>query len=319
MSKTLDDLIAIYDAARKGAPIMDDMRRAGIAAVIRALAPDDDEIAAYNRLSYKVQEQLKCECEYLPEDRCIRCSVVDALKCLETRYEILGDAGTATAGAIQPQGEAQNGFRRSIEGPEGGATSGAFGLERQGNVPVPGERINLHREPPTAAGNIPRRDSDRLPAPHRHEDGRQQVRALVGVTDGPAGRGLGDSSLNEKVAGGPTREDERATDAGFDSLPADVGPSTPAAPAPTVGQRLIKAAHEAAAIARVDMQPGRVHAASASVCEWKLSNEVGALGFRWLAEPIACGASLAHEGYAKALNMRCLCGLPIALKPEAQR
>lgn len=122
-----------------------------------------------------------------------------------------------------------------------------------------------------------------------------------------------------REAGGPTREDGRTTEAGFDSLPADVGPSTPAAPAPTVGQRLIKAAHEAAAIARGDMQPGRVHAASASVCEWKLSNEVGALGFRWLAEPIACGASLAHEGYAKALNMRCLCGLPIALKPEAQR
>ncbi len=211
MSKTVDELIGVYieasnavvwEAEKRGlCPMTLDMQRAGIAAVIRALAPDDDEIAAYNRLSYKVQEQLKCECEYLPEDRCIRCSVVDALKCLETRYEILGDAGTATAGAIQPQGEAQNGFRRSIEGPEGGATSGAFGLERQGNVPVPGERINLHREPPTAAGNIPRRDSDRLPAPHRHEDGRQQVRALVGVTDGPAGRGLGDSSLNEKVAG----------------------------------------------------------------------------------------------------------------------
>ena len=30
---------------------------------------------------------------------------------------------------------------------------------------------------------------------------------MVGVTDGPAGRGLGNHSLTEKVAGGSTRED----------------------------------------------------------------------------------------------------------------
>lgn len=123
-----------------------------------------------------------------------------------------------------------------------------------------------------------------------------------------------------QAAGDPLSDEARALLSSWKGHgPLPEGQQAPAAPAPTVGQRLIKAAHEAAAIARGDMQPGRVHAASASVCEWKLSNEVGALGFRWLAEPIACGASLAHEGYAKALNMRCLCGLPIALKPEAQR
>lgn len=95
---TLDDLMKVYDAAYREAddPLeyhhTDKADRAGIAAVVRALAPDDDEIAAYIRLSYRVQEQLKCECEHLPEDRCVRCSVVDALKCLETRYyEILGE------------------------------------------------------------------------------------------------------------------------------------------------------------------------------------------------------------------------------------
>lgn len=35
-------------------------------------------------------------------------------------------------------------------------------------------------------------------------------------------------AAGDEVAGGSTREDGRATDAGFDSLPADVGPSTPA-------------------------------------------------------------------------------------------
>ncbi len=46
---------------------------------------------------------------------------------------------------------------------------------------------------------------------------------------------------------------------------------TPATdPAPTVGQRLIKAAHEAAAIARGDMQPGRVYVTdpAPAVCVW---------------------------------------------------
>ena len=143
----------------------------------------------------------------LRDEISMNCTLDDDYSVYRWLDKILGDAGAATAGAIQPQGEAGNGFRRSIEGPEGGAASGAFGLERQGNVPVPGERINLHREPPTASGNIPRRDSDRLPAPHRHEDRRQQVRAVVGVTDGPAGRGLGNHSLTEKVAGGSTRED----------------------------------------------------------------------------------------------------------------
>lgn len=190
MSKTVDELIGVYieaanavvwEAEKRGlCPMTLDMQRAGIAAVIRALR---DEI---------VPERMRIT---RANDTCTRSSL--------RRYfnEILGDAGTATAGAIQPQGEAQNGFRRSIEGPKGGAASGAFGLERQEYVPLSGEWLDLYREPPTASGNIPGRDSDRLPAPHRHEDGGQQVRAVVGVADGLAGRRLGDSSLNEKVAG----------------------------------------------------------------------------------------------------------------------
>ena len=40
------------------------------------------------------------------------------------------------------------------------------------------------------------------------------------------------TSEGGQAAGGPTREDGRTTDAGFDSLPADVEPLTPAATAP---------------------------------------------------------------------------------------
>lgn len=114
--------------------------------------------------------------------------------------KILGDPEAATAGAIQPQGEVQNGFRRSIEGPEGGAASGAFGLERQGNVPVPGERVEVRSEPPAAEYNSRAGDSRGLPGTHRHEDGGQSVRSVGGVSERPAGRRLGDCSLNEKVA-----------------------------------------------------------------------------------------------------------------------
>lgn len=63
-----------------------------------------------------------------------------------------------------------------------------------------------------------------------------------------------------QAAGGSTSNASKAIGEGGASVP---GTPTPAAPAPTVGQRLIKAAHEAAAIARGDMQPGRVHAAPA--------------------------------------------------------
>lgn len=102
---TLDDLVKVYNDTVVGLLAFGDekitvgeAKRIGIRAVVEALAPDDDEIAAYNRLSYKVREQLKCECDYLPEDRCIRCSVMEALKCLETRFDdILSDAGNEKA------------------------------------------------------------------------------------------------------------------------------------------------------------------------------------------------------------------------------
>ena len=113
-----------------------------------------------------------------------------------------------------------------------------------------------------------------------------------------------------REAGGPTREDGRTTEAGFDSLPADVGPSTPAAPAPTVGQRLIKAAHEAAAIARGDMQPGRVHAAPApDVCVW-----VPDVQFRD-AFSTGCG----YVARKRPAGSPCICAKPIKFKTEAQR
>lgn len=70
----------------------------------------------------------------------------------------------------------------------------------------------------------------------------------------------------DEAAGGSTRED------GTEAIAADPGSqgTTPAA-APTVGERLVKAAHEAAAIARGEKEPAAVHTPAAApddVCEW---------------------------------------------------
>lgn len=92
---TLRDLVKkFFEGRAPGLWSESDKDINGMRAVVQALAPDDDEVAAYTRLTLRVRKEMPCECEYLPEDRCISCEVADALTCLEKRYhEILGDAG----------------------------------------------------------------------------------------------------------------------------------------------------------------------------------------------------------------------------------
>lgn len=99
------------------------------------------------------------------------------------------------------------------------------------------------------------------------------MRAVGGFTVGPDCRGLerGHGVSRGEAAGGSTREDEPG------GVEQAVPALTPAA-APTVGQRLIKAAHEAAAIARGEVSDPSytggmndlcVTDAAPAVCEWK--------------------------------------------------
>jgi len=72
---------------------------------------------------------------------------------------------------------------------------------------------------------------------------------------------------------------------------------------PTVGQRLIKAAKEAAAIAK-----GEVPAAAPDVCEWRIKE------YCW---ETSCGRKPINTPPAGYLN--CSCGLPISFKSEVAR
>lgn len=119
------------------------------------------------------------------------------------------------------------------------------------------------------------------------------------------------------AAGGSTSNASKAIGEGGASVP---GTPTPAAPAPTVGQRLIKAAHEAAAIARGDddlvVSPtglGLSPAAPAPVCVWGRGRDVSGNTVWGLP---SCGPwTYAGVDYETCPN----CKKPISFKTEAQR
>lgn len=204
--------------------------------------------------------------------------------------EIIGEE-QATAGAIQPQGE-ENGFRTGIGGPEGGQEGGPRGMEREGDVPVFGEWLDLYREPPTTFGDLPRGDSDRLPPSHRHEDGGQQVRSVAGVTDRRAGGGLerGHGVSRDEAAGtAPLGNESRIR------YPA------PAADHPSYTEYLN------------ETMPMKL-APAAEVCTWS-HPKPGPIGQLVEYERSTCGNPKWAEGYPKWVDgyfeSKCQCGRPI--------
>ena len=206
----------------------------------------------------------------------------------EELKEILGDPEDATAGAIQPQGEESvRHISKEASPPETRRRSVAGPIEGPGN---------------SAA----------------RDDQRSGTHPRAVASEDKAGRGRhvggeGHHCLNEKAAG-VARADElgiEVTGVGrreaakqiHEQPEADIyDPSAPAT-TPAAGF-FVERTPELDAMFDAP-------AADPSVCVWHLSNEVGALGFRWLIEPPSCGSDFQHEGYAKALDMRCFCGKPI--------